>query len=65
MHVVIVIATDGSKGSYHEQSANLTGLRVQEARRAAAVLGAEPPVLLCHADIELDQLRRACCVSSL
>jgi LmbE family N-acetylglucosaminyl deacetylase len=54
--VVIVIATDGSKGSYHEQAARLINLRVEEARRAAAVLGAEPPVLLGHADMGLDLL---------
>jgi LmbE family N-acetylglucosaminyl deacetylase len=56
MRVVIAIATDGSKGSYHEEAQTLASLRQEEARRAAAVLGAEPPILLGHTDMELDEL---------
>jgi LmbE family N-acetylglucosaminyl deacetylase len=54
--VIIVIATDGRRGSYHEDMQTLVGLRSEEARRAAAVLGAEPPILLGHPDMGLDLL---------
>ena len=60
---VIVIATDGRCGSYELdplkrtfRSETLIRVRAEEARRAAAVLGAEPPVLLGHPDLELDRL---------
>jgi LmbE family N-acetylglucosaminyl deacetylase len=53
--VVIVIATDGRKGSFEHDSDSLARLRSQEARRAAAVLGAEPPILLGHRDMEIDR----------
>ncbi len=53
----IVVATDGRKGSFLEESNTLAGLRAEEMRRAAAVLGAQPPVLLGFPDMELDTLR--------
>lgn len=54
--VIIVIATDGSKGSFELAGEALARIRAKEARRAAAALGAEPPILLGHADFELDAL---------
>jgi LmbE family N-acetylglucosaminyl deacetylase len=53
---IIVIATDGSKGSFAYDGATLAHLRREEAAAAAAALGAEPPVLLNHPDQELDSL---------
>jgi LmbE family N-acetylglucosaminyl deacetylase len=53
----IVVATDGRKGSYLEESDDLARLRAEEMKRAAAALGAQPPVLLGFADMELDTLR--------
>ncbi len=53
--VLIVIATDGRKGSFELDSDALARLRSEEARRAAAVLGAEPPILLGHPDMEADR----------
>lgn len=52
--VLIVIATDGRKGSFHLDSDTLAATRSEEAQRAAAVLGAEPPILLGHPDMEVD-----------
>jgi len=54
--VHIVVATDGRKGSFVEESGDLAGLRSEEMRRAATVMGAEPPVLLGFPDMELDAL---------
>ncbi len=54
--VVILIATDGGKGSYHEDVQTLIRLRSEEAKRAAAALGAEPPIMLGYPDMGLDQL---------
>lgn len=54
--VVIVTATDGRCGSFVQDSSSLAQLRAGEARQAAAVLGAEPPILLGHPDMELDRL---------
>ncbi len=54
--VHIVVATDGRKGSFLEESGDLAALRADEMRRAAAVLGAQPPVLLGFGDMELDAL---------
>jgi len=54
--VLIVIATDGRKGSFEHDSDSLARMRAQEAVRAAALLGAEPPILLGHPDLELDRL---------
>ncbi len=53
----IVVATDGRKGSFLEESDELASLRAEEMRRAAAALGAQPPVLLGFPDMELDRLR--------
>jgi N,N'-diacetylchitobiose non-reducing end deacetylase len=53
---IIVIATDGSKGSLLEDGQTLIRLRRDEARCAAAVLGAEAPIMLGHTDWELDRL---------
>ena len=55
--VILAIATDGRKGSFEYRSEELAHLRSEEeARRAASVLGAEPPILLGHPDLELDTL---------
>lgn len=54
--VLIVIATDGSKGALEADHDTLAQRRTEEARRAAAVLGAEPPIMLGHPDLELDTL---------
>jgi LmbE family N-acetylglucosaminyl deacetylase len=54
--VLIVIATDGRRGSFEHQSEILVPLRMEEARRGAQALGAEPPILLSHPDMELDRL---------
>lgn len=52
----IVIAADGRCGSFMEDGVGLAELRAEEARRAAAVLGAEPPTLLGFLDMGLDTL---------
>ena len=54
--VVIVVATNGNKGSFEHESEALARIRAEEARRATAVLGAEPPILLGHPDLGLDLL---------
>ena len=54
--VVLVVASDGRRGSFQEEPETLAARRAEEARRAAAVLGAEPPILLGHPDLELDLL---------
>ncbi len=54
--VVIVVASDGQKGSFEHDRETLVAVRAEEARQAAAVLGAEPPILLGHPDLELDRL---------
>lgn len=54
--VHIVVATDGSKGSFIEEGEDLAVLRAEEMRRAAAALVAQPPVLLGFGDMELDAL---------
>lgn len=55
-HVIIVVVTDGRCGSFSVDSARLRELRESEARRGAAVLGAEPPVFLGYPDYTLDTL---------
>jgi LmbE family N-acetylglucosaminyl deacetylase len=55
--VYIVIVTDGRVGSFDYDSHTLVSLRAEEARRAAQVLGAEPPIFLNHPDMGLDQLQ--------
>ncbi len=54
--VHIVVATDGRCGSFKHDSDLLVFLRAEEMHRAAAVLGAQPPVLLGYPDMGLDQL---------
>lgn len=54
--VVIAVATDGRCGSFELASDSLIALRAAEMRRAAQVLGAEPPILLGHPDMGLDAL---------
>ncbi len=51
-----VIAADGRRGSFTQPSEALAHVRQEEARRAAQVLGAQPPILLGFPDLELDQL---------
>jgi N,N'-diacetylchitobiose non-reducing end deacetylase len=52
----ILVATDGRRGSFEHDSPGLAELRAEEGRRAALALGAEPPILLGYADLELDLL---------
>ncbi len=54
--IIIAVATDGSRGTLVHSRAELTGLRREEARRACAVMGANPPIFLNHTDFELDRL---------
>jgi LmbE family N-acetylglucosaminyl deacetylase len=54
--VHIVVATDGRRGSFEADSETLSAARAEEMRRAAAALGAEPPILLGFPDGELDTL---------
>ncbi len=54
--VHIVVATDGRRGSFMEDSDELAAVRAGEMRRAAEVLGAQPPLLLAFPDMELDML---------
>jgi LmbE family N-acetylglucosaminyl deacetylase len=54
--VHIVVATDGRRGSFEADSETLIARRAEEMRRAAAALGAEPPILLGYPDVELDTL---------
>lgn len=54
--ITIVVAADGSRGSISHPRAGLAELRQQEARRAAQVMGAQPPIFLGHTDFELDCL---------
>lgn len=54
--VLIAVATDGRCGSFVQGGDGLAALRAEEMRRAAAVLGAAPPILLGYPDMGLDQL---------
>ena len=54
--VIIVVATDGNKGSLEVASDILATLRYEEARKAARVLGAEEPIMLGYHDFELDKI---------
>ncbi len=54
--VIIVIASDGRRGSFTLASEKLAPIRSEETQRAAKVLGVEPPILLSHPDLELDKL---------
>jgi LmbE family N-acetylglucosaminyl deacetylase len=55
--VLMVVATDGRKGSFEHESEKLAALRAEEVRQAAKVMGIEPPILLGHPDLEVDTLR--------
>jgi LmbE family N-acetylglucosaminyl deacetylase len=54
--VVIITATDGSKGSFTLAGEDLAAVRFEEAHRACQSLGIEPPVMLDLTDFELDLL---------
>jgi LmbE family N-acetylglucosaminyl deacetylase len=54
--VIIVTATDGSKGTFEHQHEEIARLRAAEAVEAARILGAETPVMLRHPDLELERL---------
>ncbi len=54
--VYVVVATDGRCGSFTMDHESLAAIRADEMRRAAAVLGAEPPILLGYPDMGLDTL---------
>jgi len=54
--VHIVVTSDGRRGSFEADSESLVAARAEEMRRAAAALGAEPPILLGYPDGELDTL---------
>ncbi len=54
--VIIVIASSGNKGSFEYDAETLAAIRREEATRAAAVLGAEPPIFLEHPDLEVGLL---------
>jgi LmbE family N-acetylglucosaminyl deacetylase len=54
--VLIVITTDGRRGSFEHPSETLAPIRAEEARQSSIILGAEPPILLAHPDMELDKL---------
>jgi LmbE family N-acetylglucosaminyl deacetylase len=52
--VVVVIITDGCKGSFSMAGEDLAAVRFEEAHRACSVMGIEPPIMLDMADFELD-----------
>jgi LmbE family N-acetylglucosaminyl deacetylase len=54
--IIIVIATDGCRGSYEYDHSTLVTLREAEACQAAIILGAERPIFLGYHDFELDRL---------
>lgn len=54
--VVIVVTTDGSKGSFEKNYKELIDLRKSEAHNAGRRLGAEEVILLGFVDFELDRL---------
>ncbi len=54
--IQVVVATDGAKGSLVVPGPELAELRRAEAGRAAAILGALPPIFLDYPDFELDRL---------
>ena len=53
---ILITLTDGRCGSLVHDSDTLAALRAAEARQAALILGAEPPVLLGYPDQGLDLL---------
>ncbi|GAB4474575.1 MAG: hypothetical protein Kow0088_10690 [Anaerolineales bacterium] len=54
--VYIAVASDGRRGSFEHDAEMLADIRRAEARRAAQTLGAEPPIMLGHPDLEVDTL---------
>lgn len=54
--VLIVVVTDGSKGSFEIPREKLIYQRHIEAENGAKVLGAKPPIFLGYTDLELDLL---------
>lgn len=52
--IIIVTATDGRCGSYQQQGDELAQIRGAEAKEAAEILSAEPPIWLGYRDFELD-----------
>ena len=63
--VVIVVATDGSKGSFEHAGDALAALRRSEALQAAKVLGAEPPIMLDTAILNWTSYLPGNCASNL
>jgi LmbE family N-acetylglucosaminyl deacetylase len=51
-----VIAADGQRGTFAHASEALAALRKEEALRAAAAMGAQPPLMLGFPDLELDKI---------
>ena len=54
--IILVVATDGGKASFHVTSQELTLQRQSESRKAAEVLGIRKIEFLDYPDFELDQL---------
>jgi LmbE family N-acetylglucosaminyl deacetylase len=54
--VYLVVSTDGCCGSFEFGKQELIAIRAEESKRAAEVLGAQPPILLGYPDFELDCL---------
>jgi LmbE family N-acetylglucosaminyl deacetylase len=54
--VIIVVATDGSKGSFEMAGRELSDARTAEMEAACRIMGAEPPIMLGFTDFELDLL---------
>lgn len=53
--ILIVTVTDGCKGSLELDGKTLATLRKEEAKRAAAILGASEPLFLGYGDFELEK----------
>ncbi len=53
---LIVVVSDGRRGSFEHDSDTLARFRREEAGRGAAALGAREPIWLGHPDLELDAL---------
>jgi len=54
--VFIVVATDGSKGSFALAGRELSDTRTAEMTAACQIMGADPPIMLGFTDFELDLL---------
>ncbi|HLB63999.1 MAG TPA: PIG-L deacetylase family protein [Anaerolineales bacterium] len=53
---IIVVVSDGRRGSFEHDSESLARVRREEAARGAAALGAGGPIWLGYPDLELDTL---------